>query len=240
VIRGKNLFIRGRGGYSYAECYGGSLDLSENITSVAITGTVDFSPASKTITATGGAGTNFVTELHIGQRLETLAGEVIVVSAITSDISFTANSLPLTTEAGVALHRLHILFEMDKKRGTLLTGNAMEFDRGHILAVGSGVLRVNGTALTNSLTATTTPQMAVYQEATDNYVIQTLGFPVLPYGVSVAAGTAPAAATFTEAGVNTGTDVITTGAAHNYQTGQQFTVAQAGTLPAPLTVNRVC
>lgn len=233
ILRGINLFIRGRNGNSYAEVYGGSLSLSETIPTEAITGTVTFSTTSKVVV---GVGTSFTTELHLGQRLETLAGELVVVADITDDTHFSVFAYPLANAAAQTLYRLPILFEMDRKRGTLLSGNAMEFDRGNIMCVGSGTLRVNGATLTASLVASKAAKMAIRNETTGNYLIQTLGFTDVPYGITVTAAAAPAADTFTEANVDTATNVITS-TAHGWQTGQEVTLTQAGTLPAPLAKN---
>lgn len=225
IVRGTNLFIRGQGANVYSECYGGSANLNEDIPAEALTGTLAFSPVSKVIT---GTTTDFQAELHLGQRMETLAGEIVVVSEITDATHFVAANFPLTTASGQTAYRLPIIFELDKKRGTLLSGNALEFDMGTILAVGSGTLRVNGAVLSASLVASKSAKIAIYQPATDNYLVQTLGFIAEPYGISVAAGTAPVSQTFTNADVNTGTDRITI-AGHGYQTGQKVLLTNPGT-----------
>lgn len=235
IIRGSNLFIRGLGGSTYSEVYAGSLDLNETIATSAITGTIAFSPSSKTIT---GTGTSFVTELHIGQRIETLAGEILVVAEIASATSFSVHNYPLTTESGVAAYRLPILFEMDKKRGTLLSGNALEFDKGTILCVGSGVLRVNGSAISASMTASRSAQVAIWQENSSNYLVQTLGFALAPTGISIAASNAAGAQNYTDANVTTGVGTSNIAiATHGFTTGQEVLPTTAGTLAAPLATN---
>jgi len=232
ILRGKNMFVRGRGEDTYLECVASPLDLSETITPVAISGTISFSAASKTIT---GVSTAFTTELHYGQILCTILGEIIIVDEITDDTHFTAQTLPLSTGAGVAAYRMPILFEVGKKRGSLLTGNALEFDRGTILAVGSGVLRINGTALTSSLTATRQAQIALYDYNTGNYTIQELGFSSVPIGITVSAATAPAAKTFVDADVTVATDNIHI-VGHGFNNGQKVVLTTSGTLPAGLSL----
>lgn len=233
IYRGTNLFIRSRQGQNYSEVYSGSLSLGETIPAVALTGTIATDITSHVIV---GTATAFMSELHLGQRLETLTGEILVVSELTDDTHFVAHNYPLASASGLAAYRLPIMFEIDKKRGTLLSGNALEFDQGTIMCVGSGVLRVNGSALSASLTATKKAQIAIYQQATANYLIQQLGFAAQPYGITVTAGTAPAVKTFADTDVDTGTETITI-AAHGYVTGQKVNFSQAGTLPAPLTAN---
>lgn len=233
IYRATNLFIRSRQGQNYAEVYSGSLSLGETIPAVALTGTIATNITTRTIT---GTGTSFMSELHLGQRLITLTGEIVVVSEIVSDTSFTAHNYPLASASGLVAYRTPILFEIDKKRGTLLSGNALEFDQGTILCVGSGTLRVNGATLSASLTATKKAQIAIYQQATNDYLIQQLGFALQPYGITATAGAAPATKTFTDADVNTGTDTITI-VAHGYVTGQKVNFSQAATLPAPLQPN---
>lgn len=235
ILRGTNLFVRGLRGNNYAEVYSGSLDLSETISASAITGTIAFSPASKTVT---GTGTSFQTELRPGQRLETLAGEILVVAEVLASTTFTVHTAPLTTESGVAAYRLPILFEMDKKRGTLLTGNAMEFDKGTILCVGSGVLRVNGSTISASLTASKSPQVAIWQEATSNYLIQTLGFTSVPTGITIAASNGASVQTYTSADVTTGVGTSNINIVnHGFVTGQQVLPSTSGTLASPLATN---
>jgi hypothetical protein len=232
LFRATNMFIRGRGGNQYAEVYGGSLDLGEDLIPSPLTGIITLSTATRNVV---GTGTNFTAELHLGQRIFTPAGQLVVVSEIVDDELFIAHSLP-TASGSTTGFRMHVLFEVDKKRGTMLTGNALEFDRGTIMAVGSGELRLNGQPLNDPLTASKQVQIAIYDETTGDYIVQELGFEGEPFGITAAAGTAPTSKTFADTDVNTGTEQITV-TAHGYQTGQKVTVSQAGTLPAPLQPN---
>lgn len=224
IFRAVNGFIRGKGGNTYFECYGGSLDLNEEISADAITGTISFSPASKTIS---GVGTSFVNELHLGQKLITILGELIVVSSITDADTFIADELPLSTGSGVAAHRMPVLYEIDNARGTSLSGNVLQFDMGTLLGVGSGTFRRNGAAISSSLTLSKQAKIAIYDAATNTYLIQTLGFQSAPIGVTAAASTAPVAKTFTDADVNTGTDRVTI-TTHGFNNGQKALLSNAG------------
>jgi hypothetical protein len=232
LFRATNMLLRGRGEHLYAECYGGSLNLNEEIATAALTGTISFSPASRTITGTSSA---FFSELHLGQFLETIAGEVLVVTKIVSDTEFEAASLPLTTASGVAAYRLPVLFEVGKDRGTLLSGNALEFDKGTILAVGSGTLRINGDPLAGtSLVAERNAKIGIYEVDTDNYIVKDLGFPTRPAGITASAASAASAKTFADTDVNTTTNEVTI-TAHGFSPGERVTTTNPGTLATPLT-----
>jgi hypothetical protein len=185
VFRGQNFFLKGRAPNLYFESYGGHKNLSEIIPTAILTGTISFSPSSRTIS---GTSTAFFDEAHIGQFIITLLGEIIVVEEVLTDTSLRAASYPLTTGTSVAGYRMPVLFDMDNKRGTLLSGNAIKFDKGTIIAVGSGTLRVNGSALAGtSLSATRTAKLALYNAATDNYSVFPLGFDGVPTGITATA-----------------------------------------------------
>lgn len=82
---------------------------------------------------------------------------------------------------GFAALRLPQIFNILKKRGVLLTGNAVEFEKGHIIAVGSGELFVNGQPLDgDSLIATNRAQIAIFNPATNDYTVNPLGFDEAP------------------------------------------------------------
>ena len=178
IFRAQNLILEGQYPHVYFRAYKGSENLNETIPAVAITGTIDFDPTTKVIT---GSGTSFQDELHLGQMIQAAGGEVIVVGSLTSQISFIADRLPLTTGSGEAATRLPILGELNVSRFSMLRGNALHFDKGTILAVGDGVLYVNGAVLPgDSLTATRQAQVAVYDSATNTYDVQSLGFVDVP------------------------------------------------------------
>ena len=176
IYRGQNMILRGMGGNTFYEAYAGSENLNEIVPHTAITGTLDFSPSSKTVT---GTTTAFLDELHPNQMI--LAnGEPLVVSRLISQTSFIANRLPTTTGAGATAYRLPVLFDLDITRGSLLHGNGVKFDRGTIMAVGDGDLYVNGTALSATFAAQRTPQVALYDSATMTYTVVDVGFSTTP------------------------------------------------------------
>jgi hypothetical protein len=195
LFRMKNSFIRGQlsDGDPYIEAYGGSENLSETIATSALTGTIAIASTSKVVT---GTGTAFKTELHLGQRVllnSTGVSYLLVVDSITDDTHFVATKTQTATLSGKTGYRLPRLFELNKKRGTMSWGNAVEFDKGTILAVGDGTLRVNGAVLQGSSLVLTTrrPKLAIFDSATGNYSIYALGMttPAAPTVASVAGGT---------------------------------------------------
>lgn len=192
VFRMMNMILRGTVDEPYAEVYGGSRDLGENIATSALAGTV--AVANNTTLVTG-TGTTFTTELHLGQFLEAFAGNTrvpIVVDDIIDDTHFHACRIPHVTASGLSVFRFPVIYEMNKKRATQLRGNGLEVDLGSIIAVGEGTLRRNGSVLPGtSLVATRAPQIAVFDSSTGNYDVFTLGMatPATLTAAAVAGGT---------------------------------------------------
>lgn len=189
VFRMQNMILRGTSVEPYAEVYGGSLDLNENYTPIDITGTVD---CTINVTEIVGTGTLFTTELHLGQRLVAYGGSPdtripLVVDFITDDTHFTACRAPDISTSTANCTRLFRMFEMNKKRGVQMVGNAIQYELGTIVSVGDGVLYVDGQPLQGtSLTATRAPQVAIFDSTTGNYTVFPLGLPI-PVSFSAAA-----------------------------------------------------
>lgn len=185
LLRASNLLLRGTGSTGfYLECYRGSADLGETIPEAALTGTISFSPASKIVT---GSGTAFLTELHPGQFLLTSQGDLLVVSYVLSDTSFEACSEPSTTRSGASAVRPPVIWNLDRKRATAIRGSAIQFEKGHILGVGDGTLRLNGSALSGtSLTLSRAAKLALRNATTGNFDVFTLGMNA-PSAVTLAA-----------------------------------------------------
>lgn len=166
---------------------GVALDNSANTTAgvagFQLTGTVTLVASNPAVV---GVGTLFLSQLHIGQLL-LVDTEILAVKSITSDLSFTSFRAPTTNAGGKTAYRLPQLFEIDRKRGVLLTGNAIKFELGHIITAGSGELFINGAALSGqSLTASERPRIAIYRPATTDYVARDLGFSAAPPQPTVA------------------------------------------------------
>ena len=116
VFRMRNMILRGTSGRPYAECYGGSKDLGENIATANLTGTV-----TTTITSTEivGVGTAFKDELHPGQFLEIFKAGTetripVVVDTVIDDTHFLACRLPHVAVAAASVVRFPVMFE-DRK-----------------------------------------------------------------------------------------------------------------------------
>lgn len=193
IWRKMNLITRGRDGRYYEEVYGGELDIDEDAPLVELTGTLAITAGSTTIT---GTGTLFLTELNIGQRV-LIIDEVgmqtflIVPKRIISDTVYECWRAPDDTLSGESGWRMTTLGAVNNKRYTMLWGKIMELDRGSILSVGQGVVRINGATLnTNSLTATRQPKISV-RTAAGVYTNYTLGMvqPTAPTLSAVAGGT---------------------------------------------------
>lgn len=87
---------------------------------------------------------------------------------------------------GYAAFTLPQMFAMLKKRGVQRTGNAVEFEKGHIVSVGSGELFVNGQPLAGeSLIAGRRAQIAIYDPTTNQFSVETLGFDAAPLPCTV-------------------------------------------------------
>lgn len=178
IYRGKNVLLAGKLGQNYYRSYAGSLNIGENYTAVALTGTITYTTASTTIT---GSGTSFLDELHLGQLVIASNGEPLEVTQLVSQTSFIAGRLPSADGTSLSATIPPRLEAMDVYRIAMQWGNAILTDRGNILAVGSGEMYRNGAVLSgSSLTATRTAQLAIYTSSTGNYAIKSLGYTATP------------------------------------------------------------
>lgn len=190
AFRMSNCWKRGRNGTSYHEAAASPLNLSETIANSALTGTLATTASSTTIT---GSGTAFATELHLGQffLIVDAAGNrsfLCVVERIDSNTSLVVSRAPSASVSGKTGYRLPIMFAVDTQRGTALRGNAVRTVKGTLFSVGDGVFRLNGSAISGSLTLSRTPQVSIFGASYAHY---TLGMdtPGAPSAASVAGGT---------------------------------------------------
>lgn len=157
---------------------------------------------------------------------------VLVVSSSVIKLSLTSGgaAVNITAAAGGgthtisrACHVLPVLFPVGTDRGTLIRGNAVQFPRGHYLAVGDGTLRINGTALSSTLTASRTPRFALYDPVANTYTQDDVGIakPLSPITLTAvaAAGTAIASST------NATPIVVTMAADHHLYNGQKVNIS---------------
>lgn len=195
LYRGQNFIIKGQDPATYVQCYSGSFDLSQSVTSITttITGTVSISTATTTVT---GSSTKFLSELHLGQKLLVInavahTSALVIVKQITDDTHFTAYEKPTMTAAGKSAYQLPVVFPLNQDIGTLTVGNAQKLDKGTILLVGKGTLLVNGQALSSTLTAHKQPHIGIWYPATNTYTEFPLGMdtPAAPTLAAAGGGT---------------------------------------------------
>jgi hypothetical protein len=172
----QNMIIQGIGNLSYPQCYGGSLSLSQTIATLNLTGTIAINGTS-TVT---GTTTAFTTELNPGQFVllvnsGTHKSYLIAVKRIIDDTHFICWQTPADTASGLTGTRLPVIFPVDQDIGTCIFGNFKRLDKGTLLSVGQGVARINGSALSSSLTLTRAPQISIYNSGAGTYTNFTLG-----------------------------------------------------------------
>lgn len=181
IYRMKNFIVHGRPDHDYIEVYGGNKDLSENISTGNLSGVSDIGSADPNVI---GAGTAYRSELRPGQIgfiNSTVLGVrgILVVESITSDTAFVISKSPSASATSQVVTKLPVIFEINRKRGTLEHGNALQYDKGTILCVGEGTLRINGSALAGtSLVATKKAKIALFNPNTQQYSVYPLGMNV--------------------------------------------------------------
>lgn len=143
-LRLRNLILTGFGSLLYFLCYKGSLDLNETIPLESLTGTLTAALGVKSIV---GSGTLFTSELQSGQRFFSVADH-FMVDTITDDTHMTVYRGPTVTALTASAAKfLPVIFDVNRKRGTLRKGNAVELQKGSIVGTGFGTLRLNGSEL---------------------------------------------------------------------------------------------
>jgi hypothetical protein len=159
---------------------------------------------------------------------------VLVVSSSIIKLSLTSGgaAVDITAAAGGgthtisrASHVLPVLFPIGSDRGTLVRGNAVQFPRGHYLAVGDGELRVNGTTLSSTLNASKTPRLAIYDSVANTYTQDDVGIAKILTLPTVTAVSLVAGDRVITDATNATPIMVTTTAAHRLHTGQQLTIS---------------
>jgi len=192
IFRKKGLITRGRDGLLYEECLPGLGDVSpdtpETFDQVALTGTLELTADSTTIT---GTGTQFVTECGLGQRIVVInpgvASWLIQPQRIVSDTEMIVWEAPDTTISGLTGWQIQKIQAIgDNQRATFLRGSLVKSDKGNYFSAGTGELRINGVDLPGaSLTMTLQPQLSLLDPTAGTYTNFTLGMD-MPTGVSAA------------------------------------------------------
>jgi hypothetical protein len=177
ILRGQNMMLRGSEGSFRFEVFNGIKNLNEPIPMGPMTGTLAYTAGDPVIVGTGSL---FKSELRPGMKISS-GTQVFAVKDVLSNTRFVASRPPDATQSGIVPALFPILFPIDNKRGTLVWGNAVKSDRGNIIAVGQGNLRINGQALAGEeLHATQRVQLAIYRPTTDDYEIGKIGFDTSP------------------------------------------------------------
>jgi hypothetical protein len=179
AFRMSNLIKRGANGVSYHESAIHPLSLGETIATGSLTGTL----AINSTTTVTGTGTLFLTELRPGMfvlvvNAGTNASYLLGVERVVSNLSFIAFRSPGVTLSGLTGKILPVLYAVDAQRGTSLRGNVVKTDKGTLFSVGSGTFRLNGSALSTSLSLTRAPQVSLYNSGAGTYTNKTLGLPI--------------------------------------------------------------
>lgn len=187
AFRMNNLLVVGRGRY-YFESYSGEGDLGEDLAKVALTGTLTLVEGSTMVT---GAGTLLFEEAHLGQCIEAETADnsnswELRPKRIVSDTEMEVWKAPDASATGVIGWRLPRLYAINMQRGTSLTGNTVQLDKGSYIGAGSGVFRVDGAPLTASWTLGRPPAIALFDPTTGLYTNFPLGMGQ-PTGITAAA-----------------------------------------------------
>lgn len=175
IFRGQNMILRGAGRTVYLETWQGVTNFNDPSppADVALTGTI--AGTGSTIT---GTGTLFTRELIPNQWI-LIANNLYQVYSIASDTSLTlTENLTASVGAGATAYRVQTVVEVDSARGNLIRGSIIRFPNGNLLVVGDGVVRLNGSTLTSSLTASKRLQIAVFNPANQQYSNFPLGMAV--------------------------------------------------------------
>lgn len=196
IWRKNNLITRGRDGRYYEEVYSGEGDLNEDLDMVALAGSINLTQDSETVI---GVGSAFLTECHLGQFISAIKGSqswLLVVKRVVSDTEMVVWTLlpdsptPWPTITDTRGWRMGVIWAMNDRRATALRGNAVQLDKGSILGVGDGTLRIDGVELSASLTLSRRPKIALFDPVAGTYTNSELGMDTPAAGSVTAAAVA--------------------------------------------------
>lgn len=239
LFRMENMIVQGTHPLTYALCYAGTLSLSETIATSDLTGTLAVTSGSTTVT---GTGTAFTTELNPGQYVlavnaTTHESYLLVVRKIVSDTSYICWKAPTSSKSGMTGKRLPVIFAVDQDRGTQIFGNTVRLDRGTLLSVGDGTFRLNGSALSSSLSVTRAPKISLYNSGAGTYTNFTLGMNLSSITISAATNANPVVFTSNSHGLSTGDGITISGGTGNWTAvngSWTITVTGANTFSIPV------
>lgn len=172
IFRGLNQIVTGNGDVLFTQSWKGYEDISETVAATTLTGTAAITNGVATVT---GTSTVFLQELIVGSAI-LINNQLYQVRNIASNTSMTVSPAPAASGSGYAIKIPHILMDVDISRVSLARGSVQRFPQGTLLAVGQGVVKVNGAGLTApGLTATKRLQIAMYNPGTGAYSYTKLG-----------------------------------------------------------------
>ena len=191
ILRKNNLITIGQGGRYYEQVYSGEADLEENLEMVPLTGTLEITAGSNTVT---GTGTLFASECHLGQSILGIFASrswLLKPKRIISDTEMVVWGAPDDTQSEVIGWRMPRLNADETQRQTCLTGNGKGLDKGHYIGAGSGIVRTDGQPFSASWELGRTPSLNLLDPVTGTFTNFPLGMdtPAAPTLAAVGGGT---------------------------------------------------
>lgn len=186
IFAGLNMISKGTGPFKYYEQWTGYGQLYTVGANDLLTGT---SAINGTNTVTG-TGTKYLSELVPGQPIS-IDSRVYVPMRIDSDTSMVVTPKTHTTLSGITVAALQQIQELDTDIISFTRGSLIKLPLGHMLGVGRGVVRKNGSVIPGGgWTLRDQPQLAALDGGTNNFSIYRLGMrtPVLTTLAAVASG----------------------------------------------------
>lgn len=185
-LLGENVIFEADG---YSRTFAGWLDLSETNANELMGYTAGLTGGSPNITFSSGTPANDFApyqhvllgrELYLIQKIDGL-NAVIDPPARTSDAAAQVRRVP----------NLHAITRKKPERLSQYAGNAIRYREEAIFSAGRGALRISGSPISASLTATDAPQVAYPIAGGSTYDVRPVGFtaPTAPTVVAVAGGT---------------------------------------------------
>lgn len=184
AFRINNLLLRGpEEGRRYWESFSGLGNVGQNIPMSVMTGTLSLTANSNEVV---GTGTLFLTECpYIGMRISCIpadnsANHFIVVKRVIDDTHMTVwtppyGNPPWPTVSNLVGWRMPRGYAVNDQLGVSTWGNVIKLDKGSFVGAGLGTFFLNGSQLSNSLTLSRRPSIALYDPVTSTYTVFELG-----------------------------------------------------------------
>lgn len=171
IYRGLNAILKGIAEDVYLEQWNGYNSVDSAGSNSTLSGTVATTSGSATVT---GTSTKFQSELIIGQVI-IINSRVYGVQKIISNTSMEVSPLANASSSGLTVTYLKQVQDVDFFRGSFIRGSLVRLPQGHLLGVGLGDVRLDGSTLTDPLTLRNVAQIAIFDNGTGNYGVYKLG-----------------------------------------------------------------